>query len=109
VAYGVGATGHLPCLRGVAERFICGVVGRRVVTWDGLTPPYRTVVADPPWQVAAGPRSLHDPGERTRLLRYSTMSVAEIAALPVGVGALAELDKALSRARTDRSAARSDP
>jgi N6-adenosine-specific RNA methylase IME4 len=44
---------------------------------------YRTIVADPPWDVKAGPRSLHDPGERTRALTYPTMSVAEIAALPV--------------------------
>jgi len=42
---------------------------------------YHAIVADPPWDVAAGPRSLHDPGERTRRLKYPTMSVDEIAAL----------------------------
>lgn len=42
---------------------------------------YHTIVADPPWHVAAGPRSLHDPGERTRELVYPTMSVDAIAAL----------------------------
>ncbi len=42
---------------------------------------YRTIVADPPWHVQAGPRSLHDPGERSRSLVYPTMSVDAIAAL----------------------------
>ncbi len=51
---------------------------------------YRTIVADPPWQVKAGPRSLHDPGERSRSLPYPTLSVEEIKALPVGE--LAERD-----------------
>jgi N6-adenosine-specific RNA methylase IME4 len=45
---------------------------------------YRTIVADPPWHVKAGPRSFHDQGERSRLLAYPTLSVAEIATLPVG-------------------------
>lgn len=45
---------------------------------------YRTIVADPPWHVQAGPRSLHDPGERSRALTYPTMTVEEIASLPVG-------------------------
>lgn len=45
---------------------------------------YRTIVADPPWNVKAGPRSLHDPGERTRDLTYPTLSVEDLAALPVG-------------------------
>lgn len=44
---------------------------------------YRTIVADPPWEVAAGPASLHAPKQRTRPLPYPTMSVSEIAALPV--------------------------
>ena len=51
---------------------------------------YRTIVADPPWEVNAGPRSLHDPGERTRPLSYTTMTVDEIAALPIRV--LADAD-----------------
>jgi len=45
---------------------------------------YRTIVADPPWQVAAGPRSLHDPNEASRPLSYATLSLAAIADLPVG-------------------------
>jgi N6-adenosine-specific RNA methylase IME4 len=44
---------------------------------------YRTLVVDPPWVVDAGPRSLHDPHEATRPLKYATMPVAAIAALPV--------------------------
>ncbi len=49
-----------------------------------LAPPkYRTIVADPPWDVKAGPRSLHDPGERSRSLSYPTMTVDEIASLSV--------------------------
>ena len=44
---------------------------------------YRTILCDPPWDVKAGPRSLHDPGERTRDLAYSTLTVAEIAALKI--------------------------
>jgi len=51
---------------------------------------YKTIVADPPWQVKAGPRSLHDACERSRELTYPTMSVDEIQALPVR--ALADRD-----------------
>lgn len=50
------------------------------MSWDGLTPPYRTIVADPPWPIykagAVGPKA--DPSTR-----YSTLSVSDIAALPV--------------------------
>lgn len=42
---------------------------------------YRTIVADPPWDVKAGPRSLHDARQRTRDLVYQTMAVPEITAL----------------------------
>lgn len=44
---------------------------------------YRTIVADPPWHVKAGPRSLHDPRERSRDLVYPTMTVEQISAIPV--------------------------
>jgi N6-adenosine-specific RNA methylase IME4 len=44
---------------------------------------YTTIVADPPWEVAAGPRSLHDPGERTRALTYPSLTVAAVASLDV--------------------------
>jgi len=52
---------------------------------------YATIVADPPWEVAAGPRSLHDPGEQTRQLVYPTMSVGEIAAMEVPAASDAHL------------------
>ena len=55
--------------------------------WDGLAPPYGTVVMDPPW------RYENDRGTQTRAIRgrkgavaaghYSVMDNAEIAALPV--------------------------
>lgn len=58
--------------------------------WDGLTPPYATIVADPPWKYSGtwatfGDRSKGhiDPLSR-RPLPYATMGVSEIAALPVG-------------------------
>ncbi len=53
-------------------------------SWAGLDPPYRTIVADPPWD--------HSDGTGTTLvgaswvgsrLPYSCMTVEEIAALPV--------------------------
>lgn len=63
---------------------------------------YRTIVADPPWRVMAGPL-MKGVGEgwqwaerkhaQTRPLPYSTMSVEEIAALPVAE--MAEDDAAL--------------
>ena len=56
--------------------------------WDGLSAPYSTIVADPPWRYEqGGPRSEPDPTSG-RVARfhpppYPTMTVAEIAALPV--------------------------
>ena len=44
---------------------------------------FRCIVADPPWHVKAGPRSLHDENERSRPLVYPTMTLAEIEAMPV--------------------------
>lgn len=60
------------------------------MTWEGLTPPYSTIVADPPWRydgggpVGSGTPGVND-GSRNVAARdvYSTMSVDEIAALPV--------------------------
>lgn len=58
------------------------------MTWEGLSPPYRTIVADPPWHYDAqwhggirtdGVRD-HD---RKASFHYSTMSLSEIAALDV--------------------------
>jgi N6-adenosine-specific RNA methylase IME4 len=60
---------------------------------DGnVTPAYRTLVVDPPWQMMAGPNKFavtregkpnigHDP--RTRPMAYPTMTLDEIKALPV--------------------------
>jgi N6-adenosine-specific RNA methylase IME4 len=53
------------------------------MNWEGLQPPYRTIVADPPWRymttspLAAGADPASAEGN------YSTMSNEELAALPV--------------------------
>lgn len=55
------------------------------MAWEGLTPPYRTLVADPPWQynVTKGlPTSGYKPS--TAEAHYSTLTMPEVAALPVG-------------------------
>lgn len=53
------------------------------MTWDGLTPPYATIVADPPWSYPEGwPPGWGEQRER-RPLPYSAMPVADIAELPV--------------------------
>jgi N6-adenosine-specific RNA methylase IME4 len=52
--------------------------------WEGLTPPYSAIVADPPWDYAEGFATA--PGGRTPFvepLPYSSMSVTEICDLPV--------------------------
>jgi N6-adenosine-specific RNA methylase IME4 len=60
------------------------------VTWEGLSPPYRTIVADPPWQydgpgpVGAGGNGVADGSRQVAVAdHYSTMTADEIAALPV--------------------------
>src|SRR4051812_48476045 len=45
---------------------------------------YRTIVADPPWEIGDFPANLHARGMGTRPCPYPTMPVADIAALPVG-------------------------
>jgi N6-adenosine-specific RNA methylase IME4 len=54
-----------------------------VTEWEGLTPPYSTIVADPPWALDwhAG-RGVGRSGRDG--LPYSTMALSEIADLPVG-------------------------
>ena len=62
--------------------------------WAGLTPPYRTIVADPPWKYERFAGSVGRGGlftgttERAAVqvkpLPYQSMSVSEIAGLPVG-------------------------
>lgn len=59
------------------------------MTWEGLTPPYSTIVADPPWPYPEGfPTQSRTPGKwsgpvATKALPYSEMSLADIAAMPV--------------------------
>lgn len=53
------------------------------MTWEGLSPPYATIVADPPWPFVwngqpGGRRSNATP------MRYGTISLEEIAAFDVG-------------------------
>ncbi len=53
--------------------------------WEGLNPPYSTIVADPPWHYDGFPPS-HWPGKRMDAkaeMPYSGMSLDEIKALPV--------------------------
>ena len=44
---------------------------------------YKIIYADPPWEQKAGPSSLHDKNQPTRDLEYPTMTVGQIAALPI--------------------------
>lgn len=53
-----------------------------MTAWEGLTPPYGCVLADPPWRFAN--RTGKVAPEHKRLNRYDTMDVREIGALPVG-------------------------
>lgn len=53
--------------------------------FDGLTPPYSTIVADPPWDYGST-FTLKNPGEEWQKgaeLPYSSMPTADIAAMPV--------------------------
>lgn len=59
--------------------------------WEGLSPPYRTIVADPPWAQPFGYPSQSrsagkwaGPVQREKPLPYSVMELAEIKALTVG-------------------------
>jgi N6-adenosine-specific RNA methylase IME4 len=47
--------------------------------WEGLTPPYSTIVADPPWHYDAKVVAF----DKRTPMPYSTMSNDEIAAMPV--------------------------
>jgi N6-adenosine-specific RNA methylase IME4 len=50
--------------------------------WDGLTPPYSTIVADPPWRYTKEPTP--DAGRASNAESvYSTMDMRDVAALPV--------------------------
>jgi N6-adenosine-specific RNA methylase IME4 len=56
-----------------------------VNAWDGLNPPYRTIVADPPWAYDEGfvQGTSHGVGRLDVSLPYSSMSLEAIADLPV--------------------------
>lgn len=56
-----------------------------VMTWEGLNPPYSTIVADPPWHYDSGRvAQWNDSTLPTSFaMPYSTMTTEEIAALPV--------------------------
>lgn len=59
------------------------------MTWEGLNPPYSTIVADPPWPYPEGfATQSRTPGKwtgpiRTKPLPYSPMALDDIAGLPV--------------------------
>lgn len=58
------------------------------MSWEGLQPPYTTIVADPPWpQLGAGPLrgapGFGDARGQSRVMPYSTMTIDLIDALPV--------------------------
>lgn len=60
-----------------------------VAAWEGLTPPYQTIVADPPWRYKKDLVVTGNAPGRTRRIRgsgtpYSTLTVEEIRSLPVG-------------------------
>lgn len=75
------------------------------MTWDGLAPPYRTIVADPPWSydegwAPFGPTSRGGDRPGRRALPYSSMTVEQIGAL--GVDQLAADDAHLYLWTTNR-------
>lgn len=57
------------------------------VSWEGLTPPYSTIVADPPWAYDEGwpgfGTTARVPEHARRPLPYSALSVEAISLLPV--------------------------
>lgn len=51
--------------------------------WEGLNPPYATIVADPPWHYARGGPYTGAWASGPRVPPYSAMSIEQIRALPV--------------------------
>lgn len=51
--------------------------------WEGLNPPYATIVADPPWHYEKSSPDMPHRGYIGRGLPYSSMTLDEISALPV--------------------------
>lgn len=59
------------------------------VTFDGLTPPYATIVADPPWPYETQPMGFQRDGGKRSFLPYSSMTLDDLATLDVaGLAAL---------------------
>lgn len=55
------------------------------MTWEGLSPPYSTIVADPPWRydqtrIVTTAKTMRPEADEN----YSTLTMADVAALPVG-------------------------
>ena len=52
--------------------------------WEGLTPPYSTIVADPPWRYRVSRMTVRTGDRRNGAEdHYSTMAIDELAGLPV--------------------------
>ena len=59
--------------------------GARTVVWEGLNPPYATIVADPPWHYDKTNADKSGEGYAgKRGLGYGSMTLNEIRSLPVG-------------------------
>lgn len=70
---------------GAVEGGMVGEIGRTDLTWEGLNPPYSTIVADPPWHYDVRLIGGSSPGTfgKSQPFPYSTMSIDEIRSLPV--------------------------
>lgn len=51
--------------------------------WEGLTPPYSTITADPPWEYNDSPLGDFQGGRMTRFLPYPSMTIEAITAMSV--------------------------
>ena len=73
--------------------------------WAGLSPPYRTIVADPPWHYAKTNADRSGEGYKGRkLLPYTSMTLDEIKALPVAE--VADIDARVGRVAKPREVGR---
>jgi N6-adenosine-specific RNA methylase IME4 len=53
------------------------------VTWEGLSPPYGTIVADPPWEYNEGWPPWAGSQDGRKPLPYSSLTIDAIASLPM--------------------------